>query len=188
MDTTVIVVLIIAAAVVAVVAIAAWVVMQKWRSNALRKRFGPEYDRVVDKKGDLRRAEAELAAREKRVEGYPLRPLAPEERQRFAEAWRATQARFVDEPSAAIREADRLVTEVMEARGYPVGRFEQQAADVSVDHPHVVSNYRAARAIAQANQDGRATTENLREAMVHYRALFEDLLESPTTTEKELVR
>jgi hypothetical protein len=119
------------------------------------------------------------------VERLDIRALTSEERERFAQAWQATQARFVDEPAAAITEADQLVAEAMRARGYPVGDFEQRTADISVDHPNVVSNYRAARAIAAANERGEANTEDLRQAMVHYRALFEDLLE---TREREVAQ
>ena len=183
MDTSTAVIL--AIAVILVVGIVAWIMMQRRRSEELRKRFGPEYDRVISERGDTRQAESELAARQKRVEGFDIHPLASGERERFMEAWRSTQARFVDAPAAAIKEADRLVTEIMRARGYPVGDFEQRAADVSVDHPTVVENYRAARAIALANERGEAGTEELRQAMVHYRALFEDLLE---TREKEVAQ
>jgi hypothetical protein len=183
MDTSTAVIL--AIAVILIVGIVAWIMMQRRRTEELRKRFGPEYDRVMSERGDARQAESELAARQKRVEGFDIHPLAPGERERFIEAWRSTQARFVDAPAAAIKEADRLVTEVMRARGYPVGDFEQRAADVSVDHPTVVENYRAARAIALANERGEAGTEELRQAMVHYRALFEDLLE---TREKEVAQ
>jgi hypothetical protein len=134
----------------------------------------------VTEHGDQRGAQAELEARQKRVEQLDIRSLSPSDRARFADAWRATQAHFVDDPSAAIGEADRLVTDVMKARGYPIGDFEQRAADVSVDHPRVVENYRAARDTALRNERGQASTEDLRQAMVHYRALFEDLLESGT--------
>jgi len=151
----------------------------------LRKRFGPEYDRVISERGDARQAESELAARQKRVDTFDIRPLEAAERDHFIDAWRATQARFVDAPAEAINDADRLVSEVMQARGYPVGDFDQRAADVSVDHPIVVENYRAARAIAVANQRGDASTEDLRQAIVHYRALFEDLLE---TREREVAQ
>ena len=176
---------ILAIAVILVVGVVAWIMMQRRRSEELRERFGPEYDRVMSERGDTRQAESELAARQKRVEGFDIHPLAAGERERFIEAWRSTQARFVDAPAAAIKEADRLVTEIMRARGYPIGDFEQRAADVSVDHPTVVENYRAARAIALANERGEAGTEELRQAMVHYRALFEDLLE---TREKEVAQ
>lgn len=186
MDTSVMIVL--AIVVVVVVAIVAWLVMQRRRSEELRDHFGPEYKRAINDLGDTRRAEAELEARQKRVDQLNIRSLAPEERERFAEAWRSTQARFVDEPAAAITEADRLVTQVMQERGYPVGSFEQRAADISVDHPNVVSNYRAAREIALANERGEASTEDLRKAMVHYRALFEDLLEAQDLKQQEVGR
>ena len=118
-----------------------------------------------------------------------IRALAPEERNRFAEAWKRTQARFVDEPSRAVGEADGLVKEVMQTRGYPMGDFEQRAADVSVDHPNVVTDYRAAHDIAARNKSGKATTEDLRQAMVHYRSLFEELLETAEpATRKEAAR
>jgi hypothetical protein len=168
-----------------VVGAVAWTMMQKRRTEELRQRFGPEYDHAVEQIGDQRQAEAELAARQKRVERLNIQPLEPAERDRFVAAWRSTQARFVDEPTAAIAEADRLVAEVMHARGYPVGDFEQRAADISVDHPIVLENYRAAHTIALANDRGQASTEDLRQAMVHYRALFEDLLE---TREREIAR
>jgi hypothetical protein len=159
--------------------------MMQRRTEELRKRFGPEYDRVINERGDARQAESELAARQKRVDRLDIQPIELAERERFIEAWRATQARFVDAPAEAIKDADRLVSEVMQARGYPVGDFEQRAADVSVDHPIVVENYRAARAIALANERGESGTEELRQAIVHYRALFEDLLE---TREREVAQ
>jgi len=128
--------------------------------------------------GNVRRAEAALAARAKRVEALHIRPLVPEDASRFSASWRGVQARFVDDPKGAVTEADRLVGEVMAARGYPLGEFEQRVADISVDHPDVVMNYRAAREIALLHGRGQATTEDLRQAMVHYRALFKDLLET----------
>jgi hypothetical protein len=183
MDTSVAILL--AIILVIVVGAVAWSLMQRRRTEDLRARFGPEYDRAVHELGDQRQAEAELEARQKRVERLDIQPLSTSERDRFAEAWRATQARFVDEPAAAITDADRLVAEVMRARGYPVGDFEQRAADISVDHPNVLANYRAAHRIALANERGEANTEDLRQAMVHYRALFEDLLE---TREREVAQ
>jgi hypothetical protein len=126
-----------------------------------------------------RRAESELAERERRREYLEIVPLEPAARERYAEAWRDTQARFVDSPEQAIREADHLVTEVMRERGYPMEDFDQRAADVSVDHPNVTENYRAAHATSLANDQGEASTEDLRQAMVHYRALFVELLEQP---------
>jgi hypothetical protein len=163
-------------AVVAVAAIAAFFFWQKRRSQTLREKFGPEYERTVEKIGDRRRAETELEKRQKRVESLKLQALNPEEQRRFAQRWRSAQAFFVDEPSRAVKEADALVIEVMQARGYPMGDFEQRAADISVDHPAVVQHYRAARDIAGKNRKGEANTEDLRQAMVHYRNLFEELL------------
>src|SRR5262245_8522511 len=171
-----------------VIGAVAWMLMQRRRSEELRERFGPEYQRVMSDHGDQRRAEAELAEREKRVSRLEIRTLDAGEHARFSQAWGATQARFVDDPVAAIKEAERLVVDLMRTRGYPIGDFEQRAADISVDHSHVVENYRAARAIAIANERGEADTEQLRQAMVHYRALFEDLLETDAPMEKEIGR
>ena len=156
----------------------AWFALTRRRSQQLRQRFGPEYDRTIRTEGNVRKAEAALEARAKRVEALHIRPLDPSAATRFDTAWRAVQARFVDDPRGAVTEADRLVGEVMTERGYPVGDFEQRVADVSVDHPDVVVNYRAAREIAVLHADGKASTEDLRQAMVHYRALFRDLLET----------
>jgi hypothetical protein len=174
MDTSLLIVLLL----VAIVALIALVMLQRQRSQKLKERFGPEYDHALDEYGNKRRAEVELAARQKRVETLHIRPLSSEERNRFADAWREVQARFVDDPSGAIVDADQLVKQVMETRGYPMGDFEQRAADISVDHPAVVTNYRTARDIALENRNGKADTEKLRQAMVQYRALFEDLLET----------
>ncbi len=192
MDQTVLVALI--AVVLVVVVLAAWLyrqkrgTSQKRRAGELRERFGPEYDHAVAEHGDPRRAQAELEARQQRVERLDIRSLSPSDQERFTQAWRATQARFVDDPSAAIVEADRLVTDVMTARGYPMGNFKQRAADISVDHPRVVENYRAAHDIALRHDNGEASTEDLRKAMVHYRALFEDLLETGVTDRSEVQR
>lgn len=172
--------------VVIAIAIAAWALIQKQRSQKLQRKFGREYDHTVQELGDSRKAEAELARREKRLSKLHIVALAPEQRQRFAQAWRDEQARFVDDPRMAVDRADSLVAEVMRARGYPVGDFEQRAADVSVDHPQVVDNYRAAHDIAVRDKNGKATTEELRKAMVHYRALFEDLLENRTNHYEEV--
>lgn len=172
-----------------VIAVGVILYLQRRRSDALRKQFGPEYQRAVGQFGDQRKAEAELAAREKRVRRLNIRALTPEEQTRFSDAWKKAQARFVDEPSQAAGDADTLVKELMQARGYPVGDFEQRAADISVDHPNVVTNYRAAREIAVRNNAGKATTEDIRQAMVHYRSLFEDLLETAEpVTRKEAIR
>jgi hypothetical protein len=168
--------ILIAAAVVAVVLLAiAWAAARKRRSSHLREGFGPEYDRTVEEAGSRRRAESELSDREKRREELDIRPLAPGTRDRFADRWRTVQERFVDDPNGALNDAHVLVIEVMRERGYPTDDFEQRAADVSVDHPHVVENYRAAYAISER---GDADTEQQRQAMVHYRALFDELLES----------
>jgi hypothetical protein len=147
------------------------------RSRRLRERFGPEYDRTVAEAGDRKEAESRLEERTTRRERLDIVPLDPADRVRYVEAWRLTQARFVDEPAEATREADRLITAVMRDRGYPIDDFEQRAADVSVDHPQVVDDYRAAQAIASANERSEASTEDLRQALVHYRSLFEELLE-----------
>ena len=157
-----------------------WITMNRMRSQKLRQRFGPEYDRTIREEGNVRKAEAALAARAKRVAGLHIRPLNPTDAERFDSAWRGVQARFVDDPRGAVTEADRLVGELMAARGYPVGEFEQRVADISVDHPDVVVNYRAAREIAVLHSELKANTEDLRQAMVHYRALFRDLLETET--------
>jgi hypothetical protein len=157
---------------------ACWVFMRRRRSEHLRSRFGPEYDRVIREHGNQRRAEVVLETRERRVESLHIRALTHKDRDHFTQAWQADQARFVDDPKAAVTEADRLVTAVMKARGYPVSDFEQRVADISVDHPHVVENYRAASDIARRHRRGEATTEDLRQAMVYYRKLFDDLLET----------
>lgn len=166
-------------AVVIPAAIIIWLYQRQERSKGLREGFGPEYERALEEHGSRRKAETELAERRKRIEKLHIRPLAREEHDRYADAWRATQTRFVDSPKDAINEADRLVGEVMAARGYPMSDFEQRAADVSVDHPHVVANYRSAHRIQEASERGEASTEQLRQAMVHYRALFDELLEAP---------
>lgn len=178
-------IVVLAVVVIAVVAVVAYLLMQKRRSDELKERFGPEYDHTVKEIGDRRRAEKELEARREHVERLHIRPLAAEEQNRYSEAWRATQARFVDDPVAAISDADRLVTDVMQTRGYPMRDFEAQAAAISVEHPKMVEHYRRAHRIAEANRGGNADTEELRQAMVHYRALFEDLLGSDVATRTE---
>jgi hypothetical protein len=146
------------------------------RSERLRRRFGPEYDRLVVEQGTASRAEAALEERERRARKIIIRPLPAAETETFAEAWRTVQAQFVDNPRHAVAEADRLIEEVMSRRGYPVGNFELQAADLSVDHPVGVQNYRSAHEIAEHNRNGGTSTEELRKAMVHYRKLYEELL------------
>jgi hypothetical protein len=171
------IVILIAAAVIAVAGLIYWASVNRRRTR-LRERFGPEYDRMIEQRGDRRDVESELALREKRRRKLEIVPLDPEARDEYARRWRDTQARFVDEPGPAVGEADRLVQEVMGERGYPVEDFSQREADLSVDHPTVLEHYRAAHAINLAQSQGQASTEDLRQAMVHYRTLFEELLET----------
>ena len=169
--------------IVAVAAIVAWVVMQRQRTQRLQQRFGPEYTRTVDEFGGRTKAEAELTKREQRVARLTITPLAPADAARFSQAWNALQSRFIDNPKGVVGEADRLVRELMVRRGYPMGDFERRAADISVDHPAVVTTYRAAQAIAVRAERGEADTEEFRKAVVHYRTLFDELLEvQPTST------
>lgn len=170
------------------IAIGVFLYYRRRRTQNLRNQFGPEYKHAIHQYGGQRKAETELAAREKRVHKLEIRTLTAEEQARFAHAWKKTQARFVDEPSPAVQEADALIKKVMRTRGYPIADFEQRAADISVDYPNVVADYRAARDVAQRNSSGKATTEDLRQAMVHYRSLFEELLDTQTTAaQKEAV-
>lgn len=164
--------------IVVLVAVGSWLYWQRRQTRELRSRFGPEYDQALEKTQSRRRAEADLKAREKRVQQFNLIPLAPQERERFVYAWRSLQNRFVDDPRTAVPEADRLVVDLMQKCGYPMTDFEQRAADISVHHPTVIEHYRAAREIALRNQRGNADTEDLRKALVHYRALFEELLQA----------
>lgn len=177
MDTTTLI-LIVLVVVIAVAAIA-WLMMRRRRSETLRSKFGPEYERAVGEVGDRRKAEAELHEREKRVKRFELRPLPLGEAERFTREWRTVQSRFVDEPSAAIREADDLLTDLMNARGYPVSDFDRRAADLSVDHGPLVHNYRVAHEVAERHARGEAGTEDLRQAMIHYRDLFDELIGQP---------
>jgi hypothetical protein len=177
MNSTVLLIAIVVIVVVAVVA--ALYYMRENRRRQLRDRFGPEYDRTVAQSGDPGSAEKQLQERVERRKELDIRELDPEARNRYAESWRVIQARFVDDPRSALREADVLVTTVMGDRGYPTEGFEQQADVVSVDHAGVVENYRSAHGISVADAEGRASTDDLRQAMVHYRALFNDLLGQP---------
>ena len=174
MDTGLLVAILV---VIVLLALLAFFAGRQRRSRRLQDKFGPEYDRTVDQAGDRRTAEADLQDRAEHRQQFDVVPLDPEARTRYLEAWRSTQAQFVDDPVEATREADRLITSVMRDRGYPVDDFEQRAADISVDHPQVVDDYRAAHAIAAANDRSEASTEDLRQALVHYRSLFEELLE-----------
>lgn len=165
-------------AVVALLALGAWLFSQKKKQSVrLQQRFGPEYSRAVGQLGGRTKAESELKAREKRAERFAITPLAPAEAVRFSQAWSALQARFVDNPKGVVVQADQLVRELMLKRGYPMGDFERRAGDISVDHPAIVETYRAAQAIGVRDARGDADTEELRQAVVHYRALFDELLE-----------
>lgn len=171
---------IIAVLVIAVAGIATLLFLRKRRTERLRSKFGgAEYARAMQEGGSRRHAEAGLDQRTERVEGFHIRPLAPGDRARFQESWRSVQARFVDGPAGAVTEADQLLRDVMSTRGYPVSDFEQRAADISVDHPLVLKNYRTAHEIALKQTRGEASTEELRQAMVHYRTLFEELISEP---------
>jgi ABC-type nickel/cobalt efflux system permease component RcnA len=186
MNNPVVIVLVIA--LVVAIGAAVWLFMRNRRSEQLQQRFGPEYERALETHHDQRKAERELEERADRVEHLNIRPLERDERERFASRWQSVQAQFVDDPSGATDEADQLVGEVMATRGYPVGDFEQRAADVSVHHPMVVEHYRAAHTIAVRNARGDSDTEQLRQALMHYRALFDDLLETESTARTEVRR
>ena len=167
--------IIVAVVVIAAIVIAALVWSRRRRSDRLRDQFGPEYDRAVEEKGGRAKAEAELAERERRVHKLHIRPLDTSERREFMDRWTEVQARFVDDPPRAVAFADALLGQVMKARGYPVTDFDQRAGDISVDHPIVVEHYRKAHDIAVRHEGGQASTEDLRQAMIHYRALFDNL-------------
>lgn len=175
MDTWVWVVIAVVA--VVVIALVAWTAARKRRTDSLRGQFGSEYDKATTEGGSRRAGESELADRVKRRDELDIRPLAPAAAERYTNEWQSVQARFVDSPEGALGEADRLVTRVMEERGYPMDDFDQRSSDISVDHPDVVEAYRAGHAISMANDHGKATTEDLRQAMVHYRSLFERMVE-----------
>lgn len=171
---------------VAIVVVAGIVVMRALRSRqtrALRGQFGPEYDRTLEDTASRREAEAELRDRVRRHESLELRNLDPAAAHSYREEWRRTQSDFVDHPSAAITDADLLIQRVMRERGYPIEDFDQRTADLSVEHPELVDNYRSAHSIAVSSSHGQATTEDLRRAMKRYRSLFDELVETHTTTE-----
>jgi len=169
---------------VIVAAVATWLSLRKRRTENLRTQFGrAEYDRALKEDGSRRHAEAGLKERNERVESLPIRALAPGDRARFIESWQRIQARFVDGPGGSVTEADQLLGDVMSTRGYPVSDFEQRAADISVDHPTVLQNYRTAHEIAVRQAEGLANTEDLRQAMIHYRTLFEELVGQPELTQ-----
>ena len=168
--------LLIILAIVAIVAIGAWLFFNKRRSEHLRSRFGSEYERQLTESGSRSKAEADLAEREKRVSKLTISPLSPADQDRFLDRWTKVQATFVDDPERSVDYADALLAEVMSARGYPVSDFEQRAGDISVDHPNVVQHYRAGHDIALRHSRGEANTDELRQALIHYRALFEELV------------
>jgi len=174
-------IIVLAAVVILVIAVLAVMYVRKRRSTTtdLRQKFGPEYERAVREHGSERKAEAKLVDRERRVEKLTIRDLDPSEGERFVERWGSVQSRFVDSPKGAVAEADDLVSSLMRTRGYPVSDFDQRAADISVDHPRVVDNYRTAHEIALRVGKDEATTEDLRTAMIHYRSLFEELVQAP---------
>ncbi len=165
-----------ALAVIAAVAVSVWLYTSNKRTQRLRSEFGPEYKRIARAEGDAAHAEKVLLERQARVKKLDIKPLTDQQRNQFADAWESAQAEFVDDPTAAVAHADVLLQEVMNARGYPVADFEQRVADVSVDHPAVVQNYRLAHDIAVQHEHSDVGMEKLREAMLHYRALFADLL------------
>ena len=180
MDQRTLVALVIA---VAVVVIAALILVgyRRRRREHLKQQFGPEYDRAVLERGNPAKAEVELINREKRVQGFSIKELTPTMREQFRADWTLVQNRFVDDPAIAVSEADSLVNRVMAARGYPMADFDQRAADISVTYPAIVQNYRSARTIVQRHARGQAGTEDLRQAMVHYRSLFDELLGVPSS-------
>lgn len=178
-----------AAVVILVIAVLTWLYMQKRRGRTadLRRKFGPEYDRAVRAHGGERKAEVKLEDREKRVEKLDIRDLEPIEHERFWKQWGSIQGRFIDSPKGAVAEADDLVLSLMKARGYPIADYNQRVADISVDHPRVVENYRSAHEIALRAGKEEATTEDLRTAMIHYRSLFEELVQVPLVVERKEV-
>jgi hypothetical protein len=188
MDNTSVMWIIAAAAAVAIVIAA--VIGSRRRARArraqLQQQFGPEYDRAVEEHGSATRAERELANRARRVEHFHFHELSAADRARFASSWTGIQAHFVDDPAVAVADANELINEVMRARGYPTEDFEQRAADLSVEHPAVVQHYRAARALSDSSHAGQINTEELRQAVVHYRFLFTDLLQEPEPLRKGL--
>jgi hypothetical protein len=184
MNTTIMIVTVVLVLVI-IGAILGLVFSRRRRSERLQDQFGPEYDHTVQVMGDEKKAQTELDERQKHVEALDIRPLSASERERYLTDWTAVQSKFVDEPGQAIVAADRLITEVMQSRAYPVSDFEQRAADISVKYPALVSNYRAAREIAIKNEQHQADTEELRQAMIYYRSLFEELLETETVVVQE---
>ena len=184
MDTRMLVPVVLIGVVAILLVTAAVMTLRRRKSEQLKQRFGTEYDRAVQEQGDPRRAETVLEERTKRVETFSLHSLSPADREAYAIEWSAVQRRFVDDPAAAVGSADRLVSRVMTDRGYPMSNFVQRTEDISVSYPTVVQNYRAAHDIHLKNEEGTATTEELRRAMVHYRSLFDELVQAQTVGEQ----
>jgi len=182
MSTTEVILVCAAAAVVVILIV--WALMMHQRRRRLREQFGDEYDRTVSARGSKRQGERELRERADRHDEMDIRPLSQASRDRFAAEWTTAQSRFVDDPRTALAKADVLVREVMSERGYPIGGFDQRAADLSVEHSDVLGHYRAAHRTADATESGKATTEEMRQAMVHYRALFGALLDDRGSDEE----
>lgn len=179
--------IVIAAVVVIVILVIVWNAMRAKRSRGLQDTFGREYDRTVDQTGDRRAAERELRDRQKQHEQLDIRPLSPESHDRYVRQWQSTQTRFVDDPKGAVAEADQLVQQVMQERGYPTKDFDRRVADISIDHPNLVEKYRTADGIARASERGEASTEDMRHSVRHYRALFSELLDTGDDSDVENV-
>jgi FtsZ-interacting cell division protein ZipA len=172
--------------VIAIIAVFGFWYWQRQRTASLRDGFGDEYDRAVHDKGSLNKAERELEDRQTRVKKYDIRPLTDEQQQQYRATWHDVQALFVDEPVTATEKAEALITDVMDRRGYPTTDFEHQAADLSVNHPTVVEHYRKGHEISERHRAGNASTEDMRQAMVHYRTLFERLVDPDTQDEEQV--
>jgi hypothetical protein len=181
MDNNTTTIILVAVVVLVIIGLLAMAFSRYQRSRRLKERFGPEYERLANEAGDKRKVESELEARLAHVESLDIRSLSAEEVNRYSLEWQATQAEFVDEPHASVQKADRLIREVMQAKGYPVDDFEQRAADISVDYPDLVTDYRGLHMIAKKEQDDHVSTEEMRQAMVHGRALFENLVTKNTS-------
>jgi hypothetical protein len=187
MDSHTLIIILITIAVCALIGVGIWIGFNQMRSRRLKDHFGPEYDRTVRNTQNRSIAEAELESREQRVKKYRIVALSEHDRTHYQQAWDRVQNRFVDDPRGATKDADELIFQVMQRRGYPVSGFDQAAADLSVEYPVVVENYRAASAIARRNRDGAAGTEDLRQALIYYRTLFHELLKIPMPTDARTI-
>lgn len=184
MNTTTIIIVV--AVIVIVGVILALIFSRRNRSKQLHEKFGSEYDHTIETMGSEKKAQTELNERQKHVETLDIHPLSVSQHDQYLADWTAVQSKFVDEPGQAINDADRLIMEVMQLRGYPVSDFEQRAADISVKYPALVTNYRGAREIANKNKEGQANTEELRQAMIYYRSLFDELLKTEPVVREEV--